>query len=183
MDEGKEIRKAVDMFIGNYEHHIKNFKNCIEDLKEKTIHSLVTTLKDLGKQLNEEFYQTSNPLKGQKDKINLLSGVLSLFAIIKYRLVLKPYITQIFAMISLLGITADEEALGKRLAQIPPGEGKSLVLACINTYLALVGFKIRCLCYNRYLTNRHYSSFKDVYEKLGLERQIKYVTIEDLCLE
>lgn len=117
---------------------------------------MVNDIKDQGEHLKYDFYQKKNAPTQQEFKLNLLAGVLALFVIIKYKISIKPYLTQIFAMILLLGITAEEEALASRLAQMPPGEGKSLVLACLNTYLALVGFKVRCLCYNRYLTNRDY---------------------------
>jgi preprotein translocase subunit SecA len=108
---------------------------------------------------------------------------MALLVIIKSGGSMQPYLTQIFAAVLLLGLTSEEEELANRLAQIPPGEGKSLVLACLIAYLALVGFKVRCLCYNSYLSNRDSSCFKELYEKLGVEGLIRYVTIEELCLE
>lgn len=40
------------------------------------------------------------------------------------------------------------------MAQVGTGEGKSIVLAILSAYFALVGFNVRCSCYSEYLSER-----------------------------
>ena len=81
----------------------------------------------------------------------------------------------------LLGIVYDKEHLDNRLAQVGTGEGKSVVLAGLSSYLALVGFKVRCACYSAYLSGRDQASFMPLFERLGVEKEIKYGTFNQLC--
>ena len=81
----------------------------------------------------------------------------------------------------LLGIVYDKEHLDNRLAQVGTGEGKSVVLAGLSSYLALVGFKVRCACYSAYLSGRDQESFMPLFERLGVEKEIKYGTFNQLC--
>jgi len=39
------------------------------------------------------------------------------------------------------------------------GQGKSIILAGLSSYLALSGFKVRCACYSSYLSKRDAESF------------------------
>lgn len=48
------------------------------------------------------------------------------------------------------------------MAEIGTGEGKSIVLAVVSAYLAVVGFNVRCVCYSQYLSERD----EDVFSKL-----------------
>jgi preprotein translocase subunit SecA len=94
---------------------------------------------------------------------------------------MEPHPTQITTLILLLGIAQSNEALSNRLAQVGTGEGKSIVLAGLSCYLALVGFKVRCACYSSYLSSRDQENFKSLFEKLGVENSIKYGTFNDTC--
>jgi preprotein translocase subunit SecA len=80
-----------------------------------------------------------------------------------------------------LGISYPDEKQNNRLAQVGTGEGKSIVLAGLSSYLALVGFKVRCACYSAYLSGRDQESFKILFERLGIENSIKYGTFNELC--
>lgn len=94
---------------------------------------------------------------------------------------MEPHPTQITALMLLLGIVYDKEHLDNRLAQVGTGEGKSVVLAGLSSYLALVGFKVRCACYSAYLSGRDQASFMPLFERLGVEKEIKYGTFNQLC--
>jgi hypothetical protein len=120
---------------------------------------MITPLKDLGNQIKEEFYQKS--LKQAQNKIELLAGIFALWAILKaetyeeeVEYTIEPHPTQITTLILLLGISHPDEKQANRLAQVGTGEGKSIVLAGLSCYLALVGFKVRCACYSAYLSGR-----------------------------
>jgi hypothetical protein len=57
-------------------------------------------------------------------------------------------------MMVLIGISNNDGILANRLAQVSTGEGKSIILAGLSAYLALIGFNVRCACYSSYLSNR-----------------------------
>jgi hypothetical protein len=67
---------------------------------------------------------------------------------------MQPHPTQITTLMLLLGIATKKENLDNRLAQVGTGEGKSVVLAGLSCYLALVGYQVRCACYSSYLSER-----------------------------
>lgn len=94
---------------------------------------------------------------------------------------MEPHPTQITTLILLLGIAHEDESISNRLAQVGTGEGKSIVLAGLSCYLALCGFKVRCACYSAYLSGRDESNFRQLFERLGIENEIKYGTFNQLC--
>ena len=55
---------------------------------------------------------------------------------------MEPHPTQITALMLLLGIVNKNDNLDNRLAQVGTGEGKSVVLAGLSCYLALVGYQV-----------------------------------------
>ena len=70
---------------------------------------------------------------------------------------MKIHPAQIATLFLLLGLgkkTNKQQIIANRLAQVGTGEGKSVILAGLSTYLALVGFEARCVCYSSYLSNR-----------------------------
>jgi hypothetical protein len=67
----------------------------------------------------------------------------------------KPHEIQVVTLLLLLGIARDKgEKLANRMAEVGTGEGKSIVLAVLSAYLALVGYNVRCACYSKYLSDR-----------------------------
>jgi preprotein translocase subunit SecA len=81
-----------------------------------------------------------------------------------------------YGLILLLGFSHSSESLANRLAQVGTGEGKSIILAGLSCYLALVGFTVRCACYSLYLSNRDQENFSILFEKLEVTKSIKYGT-------
>ena len=59
--------------------------------------------------------------------------------------------------------------LSKCMAQVGTGEGKSLILAGLSCYLALVGFEVNCACFSSYLSCRDNNAFKDLFDLLGIK--------------
>jgi hypothetical protein len=82
----------------------------------------------------------------------------------------------------LLGICCNKRnSLEKGLAQVLTGEGKSVVLACLSCYLALVKFNVSCVCYSRALSQRDYNAFLPLFEKLEILDYVTYGTFSDIA--
>lgn len=45
------------------------------------------------------------------------------------------------------------------MVQVSTGEGKSVILGILSTYLALIGFNVYEACYSSYLSERDYKDF------------------------
>jgi preprotein translocase subunit SecA len=56
-------------------------------------------------------------------------------------------------------------------------------LAIICSYLAVIGYKVRCVSYSDYLSKRDYEKFKDLFIKLGVEEDVKYGIFNEICEE
>ena len=69
------------------------------------------------------------------------------------------------------------------MAEIGTGEGKSIVLAVVSAYLAVVGFNIRCVCYSQYLSERDKDGFEKLFNFLDISDKIKYGTFNKVCEE
>lgn len=50
--------------------------------------------------------------------------------------------------------------------QIRTGEGKSIILGVMAILLALMGYRIDCVCYSAYLSDRDFNDFKPIFEEL-----------------
>lgn len=50
--------------------------------------------------------------------------------------------------------------LPNHLMQIKTGQGKSIILGALSIILGLLGYKVYCVCYSPYLSERDYKSFK-----------------------
>jgi hypothetical protein len=67
----------------------------------------------------------------------------------KPKIYFRPHEIQVVTILLLLGIaTCESQVLKNCMAQVGTGEGKSIILATMNAYLALVGFNMRCACYS-----------------------------------
>lgn len=45
--------------------------------------------------------------------------------------------------------------------------------------LALLGFRVRTVCYSKYLSDRDFALFEDVFSRFGIKQHIRYSTIEE----
>jgi hypothetical protein len=93
-----------------------------------------------------------------------------------------PHPAQVIAMFLILGICGDTNngKLGNRLAEVLTGEGKSVVLAGLSSYLALAGFDINCMCYSRMLSRRDYADFERLFDILNIKGFIFYGTFGEI---
>ncbi|CAE7941909.1 unnamed protein product, partial [Symbiodinium necroappetens] len=69
--------------------------------------------------------------------------------------------------------------------QIRTGEGKSIALGGGAALLALLGHRVRCVCYSKYLSDRDFKAFRALFEALAVQHRIVYSVItsysEDLA--
>lgn len=56
-------------------------------------------------------------------------------------------------------------------------EGKSIILGATSVMLALLGFRVRTVCYSEYLSNRDFELFKEVFDRFGVTEHITYSKI------
>jgi len=89
-----------------------------------------------------------------------------------------PYPTQVLAIIQALGLAGD--TLIDRLSEVKTGEGKSVILATMATYLALIGYDVDVVCYSAYLTQRDHDTFRKLFRECQVANQIAYKTIGDI---
>ena len=68
--------------------------------------------------------------------------------------------------------------LASHVMQIRTGEGKSIVLGGCSALLALLGFRVRCVCYSDYLSHRDYSLFENLFMAFGIVERFVYSTIK-----
>ena len=104
-------------------------------------------------------------------KEDLIAYIFAVWSIIKsctnqdYQIefVYQPHPAQILAIFLLLGLDAQKKTnqkVEKCMVQISTGEGKSVVLAGLSVFLALVGFDVYEACYSKYLSERDYKQFE-----------------------
>jgi hypothetical protein len=72
----------------------------------------------------------------------------------------------------LLGVDFDH--MGNHLIQINTGEGKSIALGFTAIVLAKLGYQVDVVCYSEYLSVRDFESFRSIFERLDVLKQIQY---------
>ena len=60
--------------------------------------------------------------------------------------------------------------------QLGTGEGKSVILAVSASIFAILGFDVNIVCYSTYLTRRDSEIFKELFNDIDVENNIKYGT-------
>ena len=91
---------------------------------------------------------------------------------------LQPNSVQVVCILRLLGA---KEKLQNHLAEVPTGEGKSVILGVLATTLALYGFNVDCVCYSSMLSSRDCDDFMPMFTAFGLTDRIRYGTFDTLC--
>jgi len=91
---------------------------------------------------------------------------------------LQPNSVQVVCILRLLGA---KEKLQNHLAEVPTGEGKSVILGVLATTLALYGFNVDCVCYSSMLSSRDCDDFMEMFTAFGLTDRIRYGTFDTLC--
>jgi hypothetical protein len=126
----------------------------------------------------------------------ILAGVFSLLTVVKSgasynrieeatgssdlgeKLLMKPHNIQVLSLLFMLGCGKfGKTPLENQLMQIRTGEGKSMILGAASVMFALLGFKVRTVCYSEYLSDRDFRLFEDVFGRFGLSKYIVYSKI------
>eukprot|EP00980_Cylindrotheca_fusiformis_P018989 scaffold6361_cov124-Cylindrotheca_fusiformis.AAC.2 len=125
---------------------------------------------------------------------DILAGVLALFTVLKSgnsynrlessfgdKLLMKPHNIQVLTLLCMFGCgQISTERLESQLMQIRTGEGKSMILGAAASVLGLLGFRVRCVCYSDYLSQRDYGLFEEVFDHFQIKSSIKYSKITSL---
>ena len=94
------------------------------------------------------------------------------------KLLLRPHNIQVLSILRLLRCQeTNGSTLDSQLMEIRTSEGKSILLGATATLLALLGFRIRCVCYSEYLSERDHDLFEAVFDAFHVSDRIKYSTI------
>ena len=122
----------------------------------------------------------------------ILAGVFAVFTVLKSgtsynriederlgnKILMKPHNIQVFTLLCMLGCGEPTSfSLESQAMQVRTGEGKSLILGATATVLALLGYRVRCVCYSDYLSTRDYELFKDLFAIFKLLDRINYSKI------
>jgi hypothetical protein len=98
-------------------------------------------------------------------------------------LLIKPHSIQILTLLSLTGYANPGIDLENHVMQIRTGEGKSIALGGGAALLGLLGFRVRCICYSKYLSQRDENAFSSLFAELQLQnhgsKRIVYSTITE----
>jgi len=105
---------------------------------------------------------------------------------------MRPHPVQVLGLFRLLGIDQPTSLYSSfmsfmtgpkaqnHLIQILTGQGKSIVLAVLSIFLALSKFQVDTVCYSKYLTQRDYDAFKQLFVVFGIDADIRYKTFSEL---
>jgi hypothetical protein len=112
----------------------------------------------------------------------------------------EPFGLQILAIFFLFGLNKVDDfisrnirAVSERISprsikleksffiQILTGQGKSITLGVLSACLALVGYRVDCVCFSPYLSKRDYAAFGNIFKALQVDSKIEYGTFGDLC--
>lgn len=107
--------------------------------------------------------------------------------------VLKPHPVQVLAIFRLLEIDREGAwtdrarqlvgmgpAITNHMIQIGTGEGKSVILGGLATLLSLLGHRVFCACYSKYLSRRDYNSFLSLFTYFRVADRVTYSTLAEL---
>ncbi|XP_058444296.1 uncharacterized protein LOC131425973 [Malaya genurostris] len=87
---------------------------------------------------------------------------------------------QILSIMRLLSVDDPETGVCKHFSEIPPGEGKTMIVRLIAVLLALTGHSVRVLCCNEFQTERNRVDLNRVFADLDIHESISYSTVKNL---
>ena len=82
---------------------------------------------------------------------------------------------------SALGVWSINSLNASHLIQVGTGEGKSVLLGVLSTFLAVMGCEVDCVSYQEYLSRRDYASFVQVFDAFQVSSAITYGTFQELA--
>jgi len=196
----KRLAIDRDQLLMSFRVFDENYKSLLgEYIKpEADLNALVQKTMDIAKKVKPLSCSSGWGSKLKAELPKILAGVFALFTILKSgesfnrietavdalgdfkgeTLLMKPHNIQVMTILCMLGCGApSHSSLVSQLMQIRTGEGKSMILGATAVVLGLLGFRVRCVCYSEYLSNRDYDLFRDVFDHFNVLNFIKYSKI------
>eukprot|EP01041_Mallomonas_annulata_P001955 gene1955-3795_t len=160
---------------------------------------LVKHVRERARRFNEKF-----------DLVEVLAGVFAVWTILSSKdmfkdtndrsCLIKPHTIQIVAIFCLLGLDRKDgmwrsfsksfsaftaaiktqPTLDGHLIQVGTGKGKSILLGGLSCLLAIFGYEVSCASYSKYLSDRDYEAFKELFILFEVNQDIKYSTLSGL---
>ena len=188
------LLRSFEIFDAEYKKLLGEYIEPEADLQKLV--NKITALTETFRPIN----CTSGWNQNVKDQIpNIIAAVFCVFTVLKsgtsynrlgsadgdtdmcQKLLMKPHNIQVLTLLSLFGCgSATTTGLDSYLMQIRTGEGKSMILGAAAVVLALLGFRVRCVCYSEYLSDRDYNLFQDVFDTFSVTQFVKYSKITTL---
>jgi hypothetical protein len=88
---------------------------------------------------------------------------------------------QVVAIFCLLGVDSAAAGMERSLIQVRTGEGKSAVLGVASAILALFKCRVSVACYSEYLSTRDGDNMAFLFNALGVQDQVSYMTLTKVC--
>ncbi len=174
-----EYETQVNLIIQLNQKNARGKLKAEMDQRLKTINDLADSLKRYRTSLGskcQKFGQFLGLICAQYSYMDSLHSEYGL----EREFLLQPHDTQILGIMRLLGV--DFDRMENHLIQINTGEGKSIALGFTAIVLAKLGYQVDVVCYSEYLSVRDFESFKNIFERLGVLKQIQYSDF-GTCLE
>lgn len=163
--------------------------------------ALVMKVNNLTKELKPIDLKSAWNKKVKNQIPHILAGIFTVFTVLQSgtsfnrisetstvngeKLLMKPHNIQVLTLLSLFGCGSSSSMteLSSQLIQIRTGEGKSMILGAASVVLALLGFRVRCVCYSDYLSARDYNLFQDIFDRFSILDLVRYSKITTLSEE
>ena len=172
-----------------FETYTENYNRFLETYLAPDAPHLNELVKMIGKKARSLKKHTSWGSEVVEQIPFLLAGIFAHFTVIKsgdsfHRLgdqqnseecnmLLKPHNIQVFTVLLLFLRDTNH------LMQVRTGEGKSIILGATATLLGLLGFRVHCVCFSEYLSDRDSKLFADTFRAFSVTKRIKYSTINE----
>ena len=170
--ESNFLEAAYDQFIAVYSVQVNNL---ISDIRSFPKESVKSRIDSIAAYMDAKHLSRTHREFGEF--LALIAAIWTYLAAkegtqhgLEKKFVKQPHATQILGIFRLLGL--DEDGLGNHLIQINTGEGKSVALGFTAVVLAKLGYRVDVVCYNRYLSQRDFREFSDLFSALGVTSMI-----------
>ncbi|XP_058461083.1 uncharacterized protein LOC131436397 isoform X1 [Malaya genurostris] len=167
----QSIRKAFHQYSEEFHQYVS--------LKEES--RVVEIAKKL-KATNIRHFSSWDAQFKQVELPKILAGITALWFTSTPKTVEFPNMTeahglhgsQVLCILRMLGVDDPKAGVSKHFAEIPPGEGKTLINRLIAILLALTGHSVHVVCCNEYQKERNRADLNRVFNVLDVEKSISY---------
>ncbi|XP_058444294.1 uncharacterized protein LOC131425971 [Malaya genurostris] len=170
-NDKKAIREAFHQYLVQFHQYVS--------LKEE---SRVAQIEKQLKQTNIRHFNSWDAQFKQVELPKILAGIAALWFTSTPKTVEFPNLaeahglhgSQVLCILKMLGVDDPKTGVSKHFSEIPPGEGKTLIIRMIAILMALTGHSVRVLCCNGYQEVRNRADLNRVFAILDVEKCISY---------